>query len=248
MVFAPEKKSYSDTRKRTSGAYVKFSEDYRVVLRILNTNAKQAWKHWLSEANAGKGMMAVCPNVNSQDQACPVDVSLEGLTKDDPTYLERRAKKKYMVNVLDRTPYTTCEACGNETPKTSTKTCTSCGVKLKDADFKPLNRVKILESGPQLFTQTLNGVEKLQKEDLGAEITDYDITFTAQGKGRDRKIMAMPSAVSEIGPKDLLDPETQEPQQLFDLDLLAEPTPSEEIHLMLQGATMQELNELRGIA
>ncbi len=244
MSFAPESKSYSDTRKRTSASYVKFSPDFRVVLRMLDENAKLVWKHWISEANAGKGMMATCPNVTAQTKVCPIEQSLVGLSKDDPKYVDRKAKKRYLVNVLDRTPYTVCDSCNNQTPG---KKCVHCGADIKKNTFVPLNRVKLLESGPMLFTTTLNGVDQLQKEELGLSITDYDITFATQGAGRDRKISAIPLAAEPISEQDLLDPETGEPQKVFDLDLLSEPSPVEEIELMLKGATMEDLNALRGI-
>lgn len=244
MPFAPESKSYSDTRKRTSASYVKFSPDYRVVLRMLDENAKLVWKHWIGEANAGKGMMATCPNITAQTKVCPIEQSVAGLSKDDPKYLDRRAKKRYLVNVLDRTPYTVCDSCNSQTPG---KKCVQCGADLKKNTFLPLNRVKLLEAGPQLFTTTLNGVDQLQKEDFGLDITQYDITFSTQGVGRDRKISAIPATAAELDASVLLDPETGEPQKIFDLDLLAEPSPVEEIELMLKGATMEDLNAIRGI-
>lgn len=239
--------NYPQTRKRTSDSYVKFSPDHRVVLRMLDSQAKLIWKHWISEANAGRGMMANCPNTQSTRE-CPIEKSLIGLPKDDPKVLDRRAKKRYVVNVLDRTPYTVCPSCNENTPKS--KTCVNCQATLKASlDYAPLNRVKLLESGPQLFATNLTAVEKLQKEDYPEnEITDYDIVFMTSGTGRERKIAATPQAPSELEDGALLDPETGEEQKRFDLDLLAEPSSIEEIELMLQGATIEEINAARGIA
>jgi hypothetical protein len=245
MAFAPEKKTYDETRKRSSKEYVKFSTEYRTVLRILDTNAELVWKHWVPEANAGKGMGAVCPNVNAQTKVCPIDLSLEGLDKTDAKVIERRARKRYMVNVLDRTPHTVCDSCNTSTPG---KKCTNCGNDLKKLVFKPLNRVKILEQGPQLFLQGLNPIEQMGQDDWGVDITGYDIVFQTSGSGRDRKIAAVPQQPSEIPDEDFIDPETNEVQKKFDLSLLAEPNTIEEIELMLKGATMADLNELRGIA
>ena len=178
--------SYSETRKRTSDSYIKFSEDYRNIIRILNPKAKLVWKHWIPEANGGKGMSANCPN-DQHNKICPVEKSLEGLPKEDTKRLERRAKGRYIVNVLDRTPVTACSSCNTVTPG---KKCISCGNNIAKQEFVPLNKVRILDQGPRLFKEVLNAVEKMQFEDFGVDITEYDITLTTSGKGRDRRIAA----------------------------------------------------------
>lgn len=246
MSFAPETtRSFSDTRKRGSDSYVKFSPDQRLVLRILNPQATLVWKHWLPEANGGKGMMANCPNVTAQTKVCPICEEAYKLPKDDEVRKQRVAKKRYIVNVLDRTPYTVCGQC-NET--VSGKKCPKCNADLKKNDFTPLNKVKLLEAGPQLFLQGLNPIAKLQADDFdGVEITDYDINFVTQGTGRDRKVNPSPTAPTPLSDDALIDPETGERQKLFDLNLLAEPTPLDEIRLMLEGATLEEMNAARGI-
>lgn len=244
MSFAEEyeRKSSDETRRRTSTEYVKFTEDYRVTLRMLDKNARTVWKHWISQANGGRGLSAVCPNVTSQTNACPIEASTSSLPKDHPDRKASYARRKYVVNVLDRTPYTTCNSCNTFTPGSK---CQNCGASLKGHDFKPLNKVKILESGPQLFTQGLNPIDKMQKEDLGLDITEYDITFTASGTGRDRKVSALPRDAAPLEAGAMLD-ENGEPQKLFNLDDLTEPTSVEEINLMLQGATIEEINAVRG--
>lgn len=252
MPFAPEKVSYDDTKKRTSTAYVKFTPEYRNVLRVLDTNAVLKWTHWIAQANGGKGLGVTCPNTSAQLKVCPVELSIpEGLPKDDPQVIEKRAKRRYMVNVLDRTPYTVCDACNEPTPavvKGSTKVCINCSADVKKNTFAPLNKVKILEGGPRLFLETLNPIEQNGLIDWDKEITDYDIVFTTQGTGRDRKIAAMPQQPSELSEEDFIDTETGEPQKLFDLHTLAEPNTVEEIELAFTGATVAELNALRGIA
>ena len=245
MPFAVEKKTYTEARTRTGSNYVKLVPEYRSVLRILDEQAALVWKHFIQEANAGKGMGAVCPNITAQTRVCPIEKSLEGLDKDSQEVKDRRAKKRYIVNVLDRTPYTTCQTCGAETPG---KNCSACGADLKKHEFKPLNRIKLLEGGPMLFTQNLNALEVVGQEDFGVGITEYDIVFHTQGKGRDKRTTVNPSQPSVIPPEDFLDPETGEPQTKFNLDDLTEPTSVEEIELMMQGATMQDLNAIKGIA
>jgi hypothetical protein len=238
-------KSYVETRKRTSAAYVKFTEDYRITLRMLNVGARTIWKHWIPQANKGIGMSANCPNVRADMSVCPLEAGVKGLAKDDPVRRDAVARRRFVVNVLDRTPYTTCSACNTDTPG---KVCINCGNDLKKGhDFKPLNKVKIMEGGVQLFNYSLNPIQEMQQEDHNADITEYDIVFTTAGTGRDKKIAAIPQKPEALDESALLDPETGEAQALFNLDDLAEPTPIEEIEMMLKGATMQEINEARGI-
>lgn len=252
MSFSEEPRSYADTRKRSSAEYVKFSPQYRVVLRMLNPKARTVWKHWIKQANNGRGLGVVCPNIEARMDACPIEREYGNRPRDDEDRKENIARRKFVVNVLDRTPYTTCRACNTQTPgvqKTAgtTKQCISCGADLKGHDFEPLNRVKILEQGPKLFNESLNAISDMQMQDLGVDITGYDITFTAQGEGRDRRITAIPQTPTELPEDALVDPETGEPQKLFDLDLLAEPATSEEIELLLEGGTIDQLNALRGV-
>jgi hypothetical protein len=244
MPFSEEPRTYSETRSRTSTQYVKFSPEYRVVLRILNTGARTIWKHWIPQANGGKGFGVNCPNTSSQVRPCPIDKMMEGLSDDDPKRGEYRARRRFVVNVLDRTPHATCDSCGNLTPG---KKCQFCGANLSKAEFQPLNQVKILEGGPELFNKTLNPIEKMYKEDHDVDISGYDITFMTQGVGRERQIAATPMTPAELSADAFIDAEGKE-QKLFDLDLLAEPTTVEEIEAFLRGATIKEVNELRGVA
>jgi hypothetical protein len=245
MPFAEEVRSYSDTRKRTATDYVKFSPSFRVVLRMLNPQARTVWKHWIDEANGGRGLTANCPNTSAGMTVCPIEKSVASLPRDDEERRAKNARRKFIVNVLDRTPYTTCNSCGTPTPG---RKCISCQADLKNHDFAPLNKVKILEQGPRLFNQTLNAVERMQKEDFDLEITEYDITFMTQGEGRDRQITAQPQKAEALNSEWLVDPETGEAQKLYDLDILTEPSSIEEIEAMARGATIDELNAIRGVA
>ena len=243
--FAPESRTYNETRKRTGADYLKFTPEYRTVARVLSESATLVWKHFIPEANGGKGMGAVCPNITAQTRVCPIELSLVGLDKTDLKVQERRAKKRYIVNVLDRTPHATCPSCNTLTPG---KICSNCGADLKKAVFEPLNKIKVLEGGPKLFLEGLNPLEEMAQADWpDSTITDYDITFQTKGSGRDRKISVMPQAPSVLTDADFLDPETGERQKLYDLEAMTEPTSVEEIELMMQGATIQQLNEAKGI-
>ena len=240
MSFAEEyeRKSPDETRQRTGADYVKFTEDYRVTLRILEDHPRVVFKHFIPAANKGRGLSAVCPNTDAQTRVCPIEAAVAHYPKDSKEKKDAWARRKYIVNVLDRTPYTTCSACGTFTPGTK---CQSCGASLKGHDFAPLNKVKVLESGPMLFVQSLNPIEKMLKEDQGKDITEYDITFTASGTGRDKKVNALPRDPAPLEADALIDKETGEKQKLQNLDTLTEPNTVEEIELMLAGAPVEEI-------
>lgn len=249
MSFSEElpKKSYDDTRKRTSAEYIKFTPEFRVTARILDSNARTVWKHFISQANKGRGMSANCPNVRADMSVCPLEASVKGLPKDSPERRDKVARRRFVVNVLDRTNYTTCTSCNEQSPQTRTKECLNCGADLSKATFAPLNKVKIMEGGVKLFNQTLNPIRDMQFEDYnGAEITDYDIVFTTTGEGRDKQISAIPQAPKPLDEEVFLDPTTGEKQSIFNLDDLSEPSTIEEINLMLQGASIQEILAVKG--
>ena len=243
MSFSEELRTYTETRTRTSSNYVKFSPDYRVVLRILDPKAKTIWKHWLPMANGGKGFGVNCANVSSQVRPCPVDKMVEGLSDDDSLKGQIKARRRFVVNVLDRTPHTVCNSCQTLSPG---KTCSSCGTNISKQKFEPLNQIKILEGGPELFNKSLNPIATMYEEDHGVGIDAYDLVFMTQGIGRERKIAVTPLEVKELTEEDFLDEEGN-PQKRFDLELLAEPTTVEEIEAYLGGATIAEVNELKGV-
>lgn len=253
MPFSDEARSYSDTAKRTGAEYLKFQPEYRTVARILNPNARTVWKHFISAANGGRGSGVVCPNITPGLNICPVEAEYSHLPKDDKERKDSYARRKFVVNVLDRTPYTTCNTCSGPTPAkvvagTRGKICINCGADVsKGHDFKPLNKVKILESGPQLFNQQLNVIEEMQKQELDVDITAYDIVFTAQGTGRDRSITVMPQDPKPLEEDAFIDAETGEEQKLFDLEVLSEPGTVEEVTLMLQGATTEQILAVKGV-
>lgn len=253
MSFSEETRSYDDTRKRTSSEYVKFTEDYRVVLRILDEKALMLWRHWVPQANGGRGMFATCANTSPGLKICPIDESVAHLPKESEERKALGVRRRFVVNVLDRTPYTTCKHCNTQTPgkrdlgPVPGKVCVNCGGSLKGQTFAPLNRIKLLDHGPRLFNQQLNIIESMQREDIDKGITEYDITFTTVGEGRDKIISAHPQDPEELDDKAFLDSETGEPQVKWNLETLAEVPSTEELTLILQGATPDQLNAVRGI-
>ena len=158
-------------------------------------------------------------------------------------WTQMKARRRFVVNVLDRTPHTVCDACGNTS---AGKKCQSCKADISKNEFTPLNQIKILEGGPELFNKSLNPIEKMYSEDYGVGIDGYDIVFMTQGVGRDRQVAPTPLQPEALPEEAFLDEEGN-PQQKFDLELLAEPTSVEEIEAYLEGATIAEVNEMKGV-
>ena len=248
MSFSEEmpKKTWDETKRRPTTDYVKFTPDYRVTLRMIDTTARTVWKHWIGQANKGKGLSANCPNARADMSVCPLEASVKNLPKDSPERRDTVARRRFVVNVLDRTPYTTCLSCNAPTPQTRAKECINCHADTSKHDFAPLNKVKIVEGGVKLFNQTLNPIQQMQFEDYnGADITQYDIVFTTMGEGRDKQISAVPQPPKELPASVFLNPETNEKQTIYNLDDLAEPTPLAEISMMLAGASFIEILDAR---
>jgi len=235
-------RNFDQTLRRPTTDYVRFTDQYRVVLRVLNEEARTVWRHYITQANKGKGMSANCPNVRADMSVCPLELSVRGLPKESQERKDKIARRRYITNVLDRTPHTICPACNTNSPQTRSKDCISCGSDLSKADFQPLNKVKIMEGGIRLFNQGLNVIADNQAQDFdGADITEYDIVFTTTGENREKQIAPNPRQPTPLPAEALLDPLTGEKQALYDLDLLAEPSSLEEINLMLQGASKEDI-------
>lgn len=246
-------RTYDETVKRTGVDYIKFTPEYRTVIRLLQDQARIVWKHFIQQANQGRGSGAVCPNTAPGMNVCPLEQKYSHLPKEDQERRDNQARKRFIINVLDRTPHTTCKSCntltpGKTTPAASGKFCVNCEASLKGHDFAPLNKVKILEQGPNFFKKQLDVIEAMQLEEANTPITGYDLTITTTGVGRDRTLTAMPQDPKEIKDEELLDPETGEPQKLWDLELLAEPESSEVITLMMQGASFEQIQAVKGVA
>lgn len=252
MPFSNPARTYTETAKRTSAEYVRFDPKYRNVLRMLDPEARQVWKHWINAANGGRGLSPVCANTEPGMNVCPVDLLTADLPKDAPERKANNARRRFVINVLDRTPTAVCPSCDSQTPaitnpaQPGSKKCIRCEADLKGVKFAPLNKIKIMEQGPRLFNDQLNVISDMQEADFGKAITEYDITFTTQGEGREKKITAIPQEPKELEAGALLD-ENGEPQKKYSLDDLAEPTSVEVIQLMLEGGTVDQINALRGI-
>jgi predicted RNA-binding Zn-ribbon protein involved in translation (DUF1610 family) len=122
-------------------------------------------------------------------------------------------RKTYFVNVLDKTNVKTCPSCGTDVKKsgaTYPSACPKCSTMITTTAEHPLNKVKILSRGVQLFDY-LNSMVSSILDEAGnvRDIDTYDIILTVSGEGKERKVFPMPltanSAPVEIGEDALFD-------------------------------------------
>lgn len=107
---------------------------------------------------------------------------------------------RYFVNVLDRTSVKICpnpnckeEVVGNAA-KSFPTVCPKCGTFLAEAQPAVLNKVKIFGFGVDLAT-AINNIEASAVDANGdiIGITNYDISLSVVGTGRERKVTPLPA-------------------------------------------------------
>jgi len=146
---------------------------------------------------------------------CPVCENNKRIIRDNPNEFRKVSSyaprvERHSVNVLDRTPAKVCPSCGKEYKKEGQNFPTSCtcGASLVNVEVKPLNKIKILSKGKDLFSQ-LNILQDSilddKKEPVG--LKNFDISLFVSGTGRDTKTTAVPQITSndkiEISKEDL---------------------------------------------
>jgi hypothetical protein len=91
---------------------------------------------------------------------------------------------RYFINVMDKTPTKICPQCKAEI-KQNIPTCPSCNTVIVNVAPAPLNKVKILSKGKQLFEQLI-ALENTIVDDQGNRrgLTNFDITLVVAGSGK----------------------------------------------------------------
>lgn len=160
-------------------------------VRILDTQAYSVESHYFVAAKAS----VVC-----LEDECPVCETNRKIYagnpekfRDDVNYHARSTR--YFVNVLDKTPTKVCPKCNEEVRNLNSPACTNpkCGELITTVQAKPLNKVKILGKGVQLFEQ-FNAIEAslFDKEGNPLGLTSYDITLVPSGSGKKTTITPIP--------------------------------------------------------
>jgi hypothetical protein len=200
-------------------------------IRLIDSEAFNIFTHYVRNAYI-QCLGEDCPVCKSNKQIIltnPKDF------KQVPGYSSRT--ERYLTNVLDRTPAKLCPTCGKYTKKvgqTYPTTC-ACGAVLVGVTEAPINKVRVLAKGKDLFSQ-FNVLETTvldaSKEPIG--INNFDITLVVSGTGRDTKIIAVPMTSSN----DVVEvPE----EDRFDVENVSLKLTEEEIMSLLNGVAVRDI-------
>lgn len=239
MSFLPE----TETKTKFVNHYLSLKEGYPVTIQILE-DATQKFQHWMKTPDKPRGFPVPCLGYRD----CPIcnrNRSLGENYKEHPDYIP--VQKRYMVNVVDLTP---CKRSGDEVylavldnsgkpvfPSTDSK-----GNSLAEVPVTPVNEVKILERGPELFEKKLKPLASgavTDSDDNPLEITQFPIQLTLTGTGRNTDVGAVPKVGSKltVNPNDYSD-------KLLDLTAGLRFT-EEEISAMLDGTNFSDVMAAR---
>lgn len=204
--------------------------EYRI--RILDEVETKKYAHF-----AGKTY------VECLKDACPICENNRGIMYQHPDnfrdvkgWIPRR--ERYYVNVMDRTPAKVCDKCETENG-TSSSNCDACNSPL--GDVGPVNKVKILSSGPTLIddiTAIANSIR--DSEDQVVDIRTYDWILLSRGQGREKTITVRPDYIA-----DKASPLDYESIELYDLDNALITLEPDEMVDLLNGASIKDVFSLR---
>ena len=199
-------------------------------IRILDTEALCLYTHYINKATVeclGEGC-PICSNNQRLILENPKDF------RDVPGYSPRT--RRYLVNVLDKTPVKKCPKCGidNYDLTPAGTTCVGCSELLVSVLPAVSNTVKILAKGVQVFDQ-LNSIDlsilNAQGEPVG--LTNYDLVLRVTGSGNKRIVTPIPMS----GSNEPVDP-TLEKYELAKITIKL--TPEEMLDLQ-RGVSLRDL-------
>lgn len=225
--------------------YLRFVEGTPLIVRILDKVAYGANKHWIKRANA---------SVLCLGEACPICKNNE-LLREQQSDSFKKAKgyigisRRYLVNVLDRTPVLKDSETDVEyyPSKGRFPTVDPSGEKsLVGLNPEPSNTIKVLERGKELFEQlkmihneTLNiSMDADGQEVIEGGLTSFDIKLITMGSGKEMAISVMPLLLNNDDVNPILDASGLEPHILSSLGI--ELTPDEMIDLT-HGVSLKDI-------
>jgi hypothetical protein len=188
---------FPERRDRTTDfnrpVFLRLREGTPVTIRVLDSHAEKVLKHWINSSKT---------SVLCLGEECPICQQNEVIRRENPKTFQKikgyiPVQRRWMVNVLDRTPVIKDEETGEEyySIKGKFPTVTSDGDRsLVNIQPVPSNTIKILERGQTLF-ELLAVIHADSIEEHGEEaggITKFDVKLVPAGSGTDMIISAIP--------------------------------------------------------
>lgn len=165
------------------------------IIRILDNEAYRTQTHYVNRVY-----------VECLGEECPICQNNKKIIMENPEDFRKitgyhSKSERYVTNVLDRTPAKICPKCGKENKKvglTFQPIC-ECNESLMNVSDRPLNKVKILAKGKELFMQ-LNVLEDSVRTPEGEPVglNNFDIALIVKGTERNTKIMTLPQAPAPL--------------------------------------------------
>lgn len=203
--------SFADTTKQQNTVFKKAEyielPQGRSVIRILNESAIKKMIHYVRRVS-----------LECLGEDCPICMSNGKIIRDNPenfrqakSYYPRRPR--FFCNVLDRTPVKLCPKCGKANKAINNvfpMVCGACQENIVPVAVRPLEKIKVLIKGPELFEQ-FNGFETNMQNEKGEpmRLQDYDFILNVSGTGQETKTQAIPltssNDVVSINEEDLFD-------------------------------------------
>lgn len=193
---------FPERRDRTADfnrpVFLRLREGTPVTIRILDSHAEKVLKHWINSSKT---------SVLCLGEECPICQQNEIIRRENPKTFQKikgyiPVQRRWMVNVLDRTPVIKDEQTGEEyySVKGKFPTVTSDGDRsLVNIQPVPSNTIKILERGQTLF-ELLAVIHADSVEEHGEEaggITKFDVKLVPAGNGTDMVISAIPQSKND---------------------------------------------------
>lgn len=221
----------SQTKERTEfrkPAYMELTSGSHTI-RILQTNAKGYFQHWLGGPVECLG--DDCPQC-ALNKKLLVDNNNDFNAAKKVTGFNWR-QERAAVNVLDRTPVKICPQCSKEVKAIDdvfSAACPSCGHFIQKVPAKPLNVVKIFSRAASVF-QKLDLFDKSTLDEDGEKIglTNFDIELLVSGN---TTIPRKTSNMDEVMVKE---------EALYDLDSVVMSLTPEEMAQRMRGVSFKDI-------
>ena len=235
MTFAniEERKPFDSTSKFRKTEYIQLAQGENTI-RFLE-NATDRYAHFVNRAYVAC-LGDDCPICENNKRI--IYENRESF-RDDKSYRPR--SQRFYVNVMDKTRVKTCPACATVTKNLSLATCPACATVL--SDVHPLNQIKVLAKGRELFESLVMLSNTIRNEgDEVVPITTYDWTLVVSGTEKNTKTTPMPRWTGQGNVQDLFG------QEAFPLENVLPELTREELVDLMNGASLKDIFAIRKAA